>query len=155
MKIVIAFSLSLCLVFVLLNCEKDVTDSKIYLAETILGGCNLYEEADLKSTIQDERDTVIFSLASDTLSIFTGINFICCAPFVTNCEIENDSIKILISDSCEEPDYCYCRCDCYYTFDFRLTEFGLSIYNYKIQVISQILEMDYIIDQGTIDLSEL
>ena len=80
------------------------------------------KSAPLKSAPEEERDTVIFSLRKDTLVMFTGINYICCAPFKTETTVKNDSLIVTLTDACDYPKVnCYCKCMCYYTWEFLFT----------------------------------
>lgn len=100
------------------NVPPTEKDNSIHYLKSSLGGCNNNEEQTIKHN-EEENDTVIISLSNDKLNIFAGLNYICCAPFVTDCKVKNDSIFISITDTCSNPyQDCYCRCDCYYTFDY-------------------------------------
>jgi hypothetical protein len=59
-------------------------------------------------------------------------NYICGAPFKTECEIKKDSIFMYIIDTCEDLSDCYQRCYCFYTFDFKFSYQGENNYKYKI-----------------------
>lgn len=97
--------------------EEPNDKQKVSYLKSALGGCN---EKALENIDFDvaKNDTVIMNLASDTLKMSVGLNYICCAPFITDCTTSNDSIFISISDTCTTAPDCYCRCNCYYTFDY-------------------------------------
>ncbi len=96
----------------------------ITLARTIPGGCNTMKSGEIISARGEERDTVIFSLRKDTLVMFTGISYICCAPFKTETFFRNDSLIVTLEDRCNYPqEVCYCKCMCYYTWEFLFTGF--------------------------------
>jgi hypothetical protein len=112
---------------------KGVTpenEAEIKLVTTVLGGCN--DWAALRNDDQSDKDTVVISTIADSIHVFVGHNYICSAPFKTECEIKNDSIFMYIIDTCEKPFSCYDRCDCYYTFDFKFVRQGDKNYPYKI-----------------------
>ena len=111
----------------LYSCSNDVGESGVglTLVKTLPGGCNNMKSGSLKSVEAEDRDTVIFSLRKDTLVMFTGINYICCAPFSTKNMIRNDSLIIRLTDTCNYPnENCYCKCMCYYTWEFYFTGFS-------------------------------
>jgi hypothetical protein len=112
---------------------KGVTpedEAEIKFVATVLGGCN--DKAALRGDDQSDKDTVVISTIGDNINVFVGHNYICGAPFKTECEIKNDSIFMYIIDTCEKPFSCYDRCDCYYTFDFKFVRQGNKNYPYKI-----------------------
>ncbi len=88
----------------------------------------------LKGLLAEETDTVLFSARKDTLEMFAGINYICCAPFNTTALFRNDSLIVTLTDVCDYPaKNCYCRCMCYYTWQFLFTEFRPDIpYGYRV-----------------------
>jgi hypothetical protein len=121
MKYTVFLALLLASAVFLACCSKDNGESGagITLTKTIPGGCNKMKSGILKSTPAEERDTVIFSLRKDTLVLFTGINYICCAPFKTKTDFKNDSLIVTLTDDCDYPkENCYCKCMCYYTWEF-------------------------------------
>lgn len=112
--------------FVLTSCGNDEGESAtgLSLVKTVPAGCNLMKSDHLKSAPAEERDTVIFSVRSDTLVMFTGINYICCAPFKTGTAFRNDTLIVTLTDTCDFPqENCYCKCMCYYTWEFLYTGF--------------------------------
>jgi hypothetical protein len=89
--------------------------SVISYVATKLGGCNNPEK-----NIQDSEitnDTVIISSDDERIDVFVGLNYLCGAPFKTECQIAERNIVMYVIDTCETLD-CYQRCYCYYTFDF-------------------------------------
>ena len=119
--------------------------------KTIPGGCNVQDTSNLKSTVA-ENDTVITSIINDTLDIYAGINYICCAPFITSTNIINDSITIVINDTCSFPyETCYCKCMCYYTWDFLFTDLLQKVYNYKIILFNPVNGEPVIFREGKIE----
>jgi hypothetical protein len=120
------------------HCENstEITPEAFELQyiETNPGGCNNQDFSDLKSAIT-ENDTVYFSVINDTLNLFTGLNYICCAPFVSSVSVIKDSIFINLTDTCNEDDLnCYCRCICYYTWNFMFRNFSETEYYIKIEL---------------------
>jgi hypothetical protein len=115
-------------------CKKEPNETgKLTLVKTTPGGCNLDKSASVLKSAAEQKDTVIFSVHQDTLDIFAGINYICCAPFKTESTIRNDSIIISITDTCPDPyQSCYCKCMCYYTWAFLFAGYQGQKYGYKI-----------------------
>jgi hypothetical protein len=118
-----------------------------------LGGCNI--ERFTKSDFSDQEDTVIFTIRNtDTLDVFVGINYICCAPFASGAMMNNDTILITIADTCtSDSSECYCHCECYYTWDFQFTEFESKEYNFKIYLNTPDMDSAIIFKEGVVDLS--
>jgi hypothetical protein len=126
MKLLVFLVLFLVCAIILASCSHDDGESGtgLILAKTIPGGCNNTKSAVLKSAPAEARDTVIFSLRKDTLVMFTGINYICCAPFKTEAIVKNDSLIVTLIDNCNYPkENCYCKCMCYYTWEFLFSGF--------------------------------
>lgn len=129
----------LVLPLILFSCEtvKDVdnTTGTLHL-KTIAGGCNGETFDGLKNAGQEYPDTVIISLAgNDTISIYAGINYICCAPFITETQVLTDTLLMIISDTCEFPyESCYCRCNCYYTWEFFFSKADDKELFYRIEL---------------------
>lgn len=153
MKTRFQFFLLIVIAFTLVLCQKNEVNEKpptLTYVETELGGCNSPFSAQLKSILL-KNDTVGVSNQNDSISIFVGLNYICCAPFQSKYEIKNDSILIAIKDTCPNPYHsCYCRCDCYYTFDFKFIQSGQGNWHYKIELFSPIAAMSKVIQEGTI-----
>lgn len=131
------------ILFVLFSaCDKDnpaddnnTSETRVLHLETVAGGCNNEDETEQRST-NEEVDTVITSFSNDTTKIFVGINYICCAPFITETSIEDDSVFITIADTCSYPyQSCYCKCMCYYTWDFVFANYAQEEFNYKITLL--------------------
>jgi hypothetical protein len=156
MKHPVLFSLLISCTVLLVSCSKDDGDSwaGLTLAKTIPGGCNNMKSGPLKSTPAEERDTVIFSLRKDTLVLFTGVNYICCAPFKTKTDFENDSLIVTLTDDCDYPkENCYCKCMCYYTWEFLFTGFqsGKKL-GYKVILDDPRQKEPMVILQGNVKL---
>lgn len=141
-------------------CDKDSNsksdEKKITFLKTISGGCHNEVFSDLKSSTEDCIDTVIFTIINkDTLNAFVGLNYICCAPFITETIINNDTLTMEISDTCSSTyETCYCRCDCYYTWDFQFVDFEKKEYYYIVKINDPREENTIIFKQGKIDLSK-
>ncbi len=117
-------------------CESNLDESRsnIKYYTTILGGCNGQYFND-KSAPMDHSDTIVFSTTEDTLNVFVGINYICCAPFMTSAEIINDSLLMEITDTCSDPYHsCYCRCYCYYTFNFLFVNYQSTEFSFQVSL---------------------
>ena len=99
---------------------------------TQFGGCN--EDTTYRSG--GEPDISYFTLDGDTAIIFAGFNYKCCAPFTSNVDIVDGIIIITLKDNCSQPySSCYCRCSCYYTFEFKIKLAApFRVYPYKIYV---------------------
>jgi hypothetical protein len=141
---------------ILVMCETDsdnnVAPKELSYIKTELGGCNGQTSDDLKSLSNEQKDTVIFITKNDTLDVYVGINYICCAPFVSESIGSNDSIIISISDTCSVS--CYCKCMCYYTWDFLFIDYEKKEYPFKI-ILNDPREAEPIVfKEGIIDLSE-
>lgn len=134
--------------------QEDVIDytGNITFVKTDLGGCNTHTKS--SSQKYDEitpDDVVTIKIESDSIDVFVGLNYVCCAPFSTDCEIKNDSILMSIIDTCHYPDtVCYCYCSCYYTFNFKFLNTGNSKYTYKILLSSPLENASKIIKEGII-----
>ena len=131
-------------------------NSQINYVKTILGGCNNQDFEDLKSATLDYTDTVDFTIiGEDTLDVFVGMNYICCAPFISETDIMNDTLIMTLSDTCSFPyQSCYCRCMCYYTWDFQFTGFKEKEYKFIVKLNDPREENTIIFKQGVIDLSK-
>jgi hypothetical protein len=131
------FVITLFLISVALSaCENEAnTDKNPAYIKTLTGGCN-DELFDLKkSSYEETEDTVKFIYSNDTLDIFVGLNYICCAPFHSETYTSNDSIFIEITDTYNPDDeMVYCRCMCYYTWDFLFSELTIGK-NYIVSII--------------------
>jgi len=122
------------LLFFLCGCEKEKTTEEkpsLKFAGTLYGGCNngVLEKS---TTVLENNDTIIVKVENDTLTLYAGINYVCCAEFEGSSETVNDTIQITVKDVCTEEDNCYCHCMCYYTFDFLFT--GLKAGDYPCRV---------------------
>ena len=149
-----------CIAFSTISCDKedDVTKqenaTKIQYLKSELGGCNNKTIENIE--VGDEKnDTVIINISNDTLKISVGFNYICCAPFITDCNTINDSIFISIIDTCPNPyQECYCRCGCYYTFDYFFNSLSNKNYYWQILLSDPREENDTIFDMGAINVDE-
>lgn len=133
--------------------NQDSTKN-IHFLKSDLGGCNNKTTMENIEFGEEKNDTVIINISNDTLLISIGLNYICCAPFITECNINNDSIFISITDTCPKPNNCYCRCDCYYTFDYYFDNVSNGQYYREIILSDPRKENDTIFDMGTLDVGE-
>ncbi len=134
------------------NKQQDSTKSIHYL-NSDLGGCNNKNMENIEAG-KEKNDTVTIKISNDTLQISVGLNYICCAPFITDCNINNDSIFISITDTCPNPNTCYCRCYCFYTFDYYFDSIYDNKYYWQI-ILSDPREVnDTIFDKGIIETAE-
>lgn len=151
------FLILLCAVslpLLLFYCEKDEISQKLEIRfeNAIQGGCNNLKSDYLKNA-ENDRDTVIVNLGKDTLKIFAGLNYICCAPFATETDITGDSLIMKIIDTCPDVQCSYCKCMCYYTFEFLYTEFEKKDYPYKIILDDPRQEGPAVFWEGTIKIN--
>jgi hypothetical protein len=115
------------LLFLLPQCRRNTSlplrpdEQTIRYIGTELGGCNNMKNPPLGKTRIAENDTVYYVWKGDTLDFHVGIDYICCAKFETEYAVEQDTLRLKVRDACTHPDSCYCRCNCYYTFDFLFT----------------------------------
>ncbi|MBN2775344.1 MAG: hypothetical protein JXR31_13900 [Prolixibacteraceae bacterium] len=156
-KIALILICSIFLITLLICCENQTSETnnsnEIRYEQTIPGGCNGEMFSGLKST-EAEPDTLIFSVYNDTLSMFIGINYICCAPFVSDISISNDSIFAEITDTCNYPEEsCYCRCMCYYSWDFLFTGYEGDTYHYKVILNNPQEEEPIVFRQGIMNIT--
>jgi hypothetical protein len=116
-----------------MNCRKNMNgfdrkENSLKYLTTKYSGCN--DQRDLNKTVSPiyfEKDTVYYSINTDTLKISIGHNYICCAPFKLFQHQENNNLIITLCDTCNDPYVsCYCRCNCYYAFDTYYTNYRIS-----------------------------
>lgn len=146
------------IIFILIKCEKesdnDSSEQEITYVKTKSGGCNGQKFDDIRSVIDEQEDTVVFSIKNDTLDIYIGINYICCAPFISEANISNDSILINLTDTCPFPyQSCYCRCMCYYIWDFLFVDFEEKKYYFKIILNDPREENPIVFQEGSVEIS--
>ena len=117
-------------------CDETKPDQErpFTYVKTVLGGCN--DNVSKSATENnDKTDGLEVFTKEDSLHIFVGLNYICCAPFFTECRIEKDTIYMSIIDRATEQETVpYCRCSCYYTFDFVFLKKGHQNFTYKISL---------------------
>jgi len=150
----IAFALTtfICLA----QCENNNHPAHPEYMKTILGGCNLGTPKVTRSESEDANNTVVFTLSGDTLSVFVGVNFTCCTEFETEVTVSGDSLYLHIVDVCSESDEeCYCRCMCYYTFDFIFTGISAGEYYYCIDLDSPLEDDLLVIQEGILNTADL
>ena len=118
--------------------------------KTVLGGCN--NDDGLRSGNGDsQEDEVIVYTSIDSVRVFVGFNYYCAAPFETQCTIKNDTIRMYITDICQDPPSCYARCDCYYTFEFQFERKGDVDYQYIVELVSPIEGRSKILSEGKVE----
>ncbi len=140
---------------ILYNCENDNSKNHklLHYLKTLYGGCN--NSIPLKSASDDfTNDTVIMSISHDTLSVFVGINYICCAYFEGKSEFAGDSLFITVADTCSSDDKCYCRCMCYYTFDFLYNDIEAGEIPCKVRLWDALAEKYIILFKGDIIIAK-
>lgn len=139
---------------IIFQCEKEEQESlQVDHVQTIPGGCNGLSSDEIVLPRYEEKDTLQLYIKNDTLNVFVGINYICCAPFETDFSQSGDSLFFEIKDTCSVAvDNCYCRCMCYYTFRFLFTGFEKKQYYLKITINDPRLDEPYIFREGTVNL---
>jgi len=159
--ITIAFLL-LGLLLALTNCKDDLTSEpsndvhQIRFLKAELGGCNGDLEIDRIQSEEELSDTVAFRFLEGKLFVKVGLNYLCCAPFKTNCQVKNDSIFITITDVCPKPyESCYCRCSCYYTFDFSFDNILKNEYYFQVILKDPKVKDDILFKTGLIEIDKI
>ncbi|HOD67875.1 MAG: hypothetical protein ACOX32_03100 [Bacteroidaceae bacterium] len=137
------------------NDTPIVEDENIVFLKSSLGGCNNQTAEMIKrgeeTVIPGEKsDTAIIRIERDTLTIFVGLNYVCCAPFVTDCDIVNDSIFVTITDTIPENGS-YCKCHCYYTFTYYFSYLSNRSYYWRITLIDPREEDEKLFYEGIIN----
>jgi hypothetical protein len=124
--------LFLTIAFILYKCKSEQDEGgTISHSRTIPGGCNT-EQLKSAGTATTGSDSLKIFIKNDTLHVFVGLNYTCCSPFETKTEIFSDSVVMQINDKCQNLSSCYCKCMCYYTFDFQYTNWSGKKFYYKI-----------------------
>ncbi len=121
----ILFALLAVVAVLFFACQKDnapKTENQLRFIKTIPGGCAVDGHSRNQSEIQ--RDTVIWSISNDSLSILVGFNEECCKNFKTESAVSNDTIYMNI----EWIPGPVCNCICYYTYDFLFTGINQPYY---------------------------
>jgi len=155
MKKVVFLLLTFAFELIIVKCEFNDIESdeaqQITFIKTNPGGCNNQGE-DAAKRFFAESDTIIFNLENDTLDVFVGLNYICCAPFTSETRVSGDSIFIKIIDTCAiEIQSCYCKCMCYYTWDFLFSVTGVKKYWFEIMLIDPREYEPGVLNKGWID----
>lgn len=134
------------------NTDLPDEEQQITFIKTNPGGCNNQGEENAKRVFE-ENDIILFKVEKDTLDVFVGLKYICCAPFTTESKVLNDSIFITITDTCPVNEHsCYCKCMCYYTWDFLFSFTGDKKFWIKILLNDPREEQPIILKQDWIDL---
>lgn len=140
---------------VLYHCENENHEkhNPLHYLKTIYGGCN--NPAPEKSTVSDiDNDTVMIRVNNDTLSLFVGVNYVCCAYFEGKSEFVGDSLHITVADTCADGDQCYCHCLCYYTFDFLYDNIATGEIPCKVRLWDALAEKYTVLFKGTIIINK-
>lgn len=129
---------------------ENNSSGKLSYAGTLAGGCNGKQFTGLKAESAGEQpDTVWYRVSGDSLVFFSGLNYICCTPFTTIADIRNDSLIMTITDTCNMlEDNCYCRCMCYYTFEFIFLGYSGEHYSYLVSCYNKLAQELIILDKG-------
>lgn len=144
--------LALILVMCKYNTDLPAEKKQITFIKTNPGGCNNQGE-DVAKRVLAENDTIIFDVGKDTLDVFVGLNYICCAPFTSETQVSNDSIFITFTDTCAvDIQSCYCKCMCYYTWNFLFSVTGEKKYWFEIILIDPREDRPIILKESWIDL---
>ncbi len=132
--------------------ENDSSHTNIQFINNESGGCN-GQQMNIKSALIENKDTIHFSIEENKLNIFVGINYLCCAPFSSTTEIENDTIKLIITDDCKDGNYC--RCNCYYTWNFYFEDFEEKTYHYMVIFKNPQATEPIIFREGDLDITSI
>lgn len=136
------------------NSSPDKTGETIKVAALETGGCNGMTFEQIANVRVEEYDTIRFSITNDTLDMFIGIQYACCAPFELEHRISADTLIVQIADTCTGLN-CHCRCMCYYTWDVYFVDYQPKPYYFKVY-LKELNASDYaIFRQGKIDLSKV
>lgn len=96
-------------------------------------GCNGQRDvAESHMTDEEQPDGMTYSFIGDSLLLEVYINYICCAKFEATQKVEGDKITLMITETTASPDD-YCRCMCFYTFEFSYSD--MSYDSYTVEVI--------------------
>ncbi|MDR0830374.1 MAG: hypothetical protein LBN95_09755 [Prevotellaceae bacterium] len=107
-----------------------------------LGGCNnQYDLGETRGDETEQQDTIIFDFQNGTLKVTVGINYICCASMEANYDVTSNKIILQISDTTINQEQ-YCRCECYYTFDYYFTDLADVQYLFEVNFDSPNNDMD-------------
>ena len=114
----------------LVNCKKVTRQTQFKTIEYT--GCNNKTELsdDYREAI-NQTDTLVASIKDDLLKLTVGVNYICCSTFKATQTIDGNNITLSITETTASPDL-YCRCTCYYTFDFYYTDIVYDSYVVKV-----------------------
>ena len=158
MKKIVFLSMIFALAFIVVKCDYNNVfsdeEQQIIFIKTNPGGCNNQGE-DAAKRVFAENDTLIFDARNDTLNVFVGLNYICCAPFTSETRVSNDSVFITISDTCAiDIQSCYCKCMCYYTWDFLFSVSGEKKYWFEIILIDPREDQPIVLKESWIDLDD-
>jgi hypothetical protein len=117
-----------------INISNQINDNKLIYINTNYGGCNgitTFTKNRLHSFAKN--DTVFYLRNHDTLKVYIGQNYICCAPFKVIANQKEIQLDIIIKDTCNFPiESCYCRCMCYYEFEVIFLAYYSHIYHLNI-----------------------
>lgn len=119
------------------GCEKgtEINSGQLTFLKSLPGGCNNQTFDQLKNAATEEKDTVVFKFENDSLTMFVGINYVCCAPFSSTASLRNDSLIIRLTDTCNYPgEVCYCKCMCYYTWKFLFAGSEMQNLSYRVSL---------------------
>ncbi|MGE5480697.1 MAG: hypothetical protein ACM3U1_09765 [Chloroflexota bacterium] len=143
------------LVLIFLACKETGDDGYpvpgIKYLNVDKGGCN--NGPDYRSGLESfTNDTAFYFLQGKILKVFVGINYACCAPFATACSVEGGKIVMRINDTCAPPYECYCRCMCYYSFEFNFTDMTKKEYPYEVWLFNPRVGSEKLFRKGVIIL---
>jgi surface polysaccharide O-acyltransferase-like enzyme len=120
------------------GCEKDKKENKMSIKyqKNVLGGCY----ANVKKISENQKDTIIFSIVNDTLNLHYGIHYSCCGKLINTVKTNENKITIEVADT--SANGCLCKCLCYYSSDFKFTNFQTGTYTYKV-LIKNCINIDF------------
>jgi hypothetical protein len=123
------------------NTSTSSDPEPLQLQNVVYGGCaglsGMPESSAARldgDDLNPDRDTLAVAW-DDSLEIFLGLNYICCAPFEVGHEILQDTLVLTVRDTCPDPyTSCYCRCMCYYTFTWKFEGGAEDIRNLRVEL---------------------
>lgn len=142
MKKNILFPALLLMMAIMVSCQSE--PPKANFIDIKYTGCNIpgnhISERDMSGRYMPEKeqpDGLTYTISGDSLNMTVGINYICCAKFKATQKVEGNEITLMIKETTKSPSE-YCKCMCYYTFDFYYN--NLSEDNYTVNVVFKALD---------------
>jgi hypothetical protein len=125
------------LLLMLSTCNEQFTDKgiQIRLLKTEFGGCQDSTELDRTTENYFPYYSAI-STYLDTLVIRVGIDYSCCTSLISSVDMLNDTIFMTLEDMCRySEESSYCRCMCWYTWNYYFVDYKDHQYFYRVILI--------------------